>query len=182
MTTAAEASKLDAVNMCGHVWKYGRDSSSLRHTGIQWLRDGSVTLDFAVPTLYGHQATKGPLQECKPSYRAHHLLKLSHELTSSCCFWCRLQIAVIEFARNVLGIKETSSTEFDPATPSPAVVFMPEISTQHMGGTMRLGSRRTMLQTMNCISAKLYQKELSIDERHRHRWAAGSQGGERGLW
>jgi len=81
-----------------------------------------------------------------------------------------MQIAVIEFARNVLNVKDASSTEFDPATPAPAVVFMPEISTQHMGGTMRLGSRRTMLQTMNCISAKLYQKELSIDERHRHRY------------
>ncbi len=53
-----------------------------------------------------------------------------------------MQIAVIEFARNVLGMKEANSTEFSPATPQPAVVFMPEGSTTHMGGTMRLGSRR----------------------------------------
>ncbi|KXZ49682.1 hypothetical protein GPECTOR_20g539 [Gonium pectorale] len=45
-----------------------------------------------------------------------------------------MQIAVIEFARNVLGLKESNSTEFDPATPHPAVVFMPEISTSHKGG------------------------------------------------
>lgn len=56
------------------------------------------------------------------------------------------QVAVIEFARNVLGITDADSTEFNPATPHPAVVFMPEISTQHMGGTMRLGGRRTVLQ------------------------------------
>jgi CTP synthase len=38
----------------------------------------------------------------------------------------RLQIAVIEFARNVLGWTDANSTEFDPATPHPVVVFMPE--------------------------------------------------------
>jgi hypothetical protein len=76
---------------------------------------------------------------------------------------------VIEFARNVLGIKDADSTEFNPGTPNPAVVFMPEISTKHMGGTMRLGARRTVLQSVNCLTAKLYQKERFVDERHRHR-------------
>lgn len=79
---------------------------------------------------------------------------------------------MIEFARNVLGIKDADSTEFNPGTPNPAVVFMPEISTKHMGGTMRLGARRTVLQSVNCLTAKLYQKERFIDERHRHRWVA----------
>ncbi|KAL2623251.1 hypothetical protein R1flu_003456 [Riccia fluitans] len=81
-----------------------------------------------------------------------------------------LQIAVIEFARSVLGLKDANSTEFDQATPHPCVVFMPEVSKTQMGGTMRLGSRRTYLQTSDCISAKLYQQELYIDERHRHRY------------
>lgn len=81
-----------------------------------------------------------------------------------------MQTAVIEFARNVLGLKEANSTEFAPATSQPAVVFMPEVSTTHMGGTMRLGARRTVLQTVSCLSARLYQKEMYIDERHRHRY------------
>ncbi|GIL87264.1 hypothetical protein Vretimale_1778 [Volvox reticuliferus] len=81
-----------------------------------------------------------------------------------------MQIAVIEYVRNVLGLTEANSTEFAPATPHPAVVFMPEISTTHKGGTMRLGARRTILQTMSCISAKLYQRDQYIDERHRHRY------------
>jgi len=99
-----------------------------------------------------------------------------------------LQVAVIEFARNVLGIKDADSTEFNPGTPNPAVVFMPEISTQHMGGTMRLGARRTVLQSVNCLTAKLYQKERFVDERHRHRSAAvetvvrDSCFGALGLW
>lgn len=43
------------------------------------------------------------------------------------------------------------------ATSTPIVVFMPEGSKTHMGGTMRLGSRKTMLQKVDCITAKLYQ-------------------------
>ncbi len=68
-----------------------------------------------------------------------------------------VQTAVIEFARNELGLADANSAEFEPATPTPVVVFMPEGSTTHKGGTMRLGSRRTILQTMDCITARLYQ-------------------------
>jgi len=81
-----------------------------------------------------------------------------------------MQIAVIEFCRNVMGMHKAHSTEFNQATPHPVVVFMPEGSTTQMGGTMRLGTRRTVLQTVDCISAKLYQTEHFIDERHRHRY------------
>ncbi|KAI3426099.1 hypothetical protein D9Q98_008067 [Chlorella vulgaris] len=81
-----------------------------------------------------------------------------------------MQIAVIEFARNVLGMEDANSTEWDQATGHPVVVFMPEGSTTHFGGTMRLGARRTVLQTVDCISAKLYQSEQYVDERHRHRY------------
>ena len=51
----------------------------------------------------------------------------------------RLQIAVIEFCRNVLGWKDSNSTEFNDNTPYPVVIYMPEISKTHLGGTMRLG-------------------------------------------
>ncbi|KAG5451010.1 CTP synthase 1 [Clonorchis sinensis] len=56
-----------------------------------------------------------------------------------------LQCAVIEFARNVLGWKDANSTEFDPQTKHPVVIDMPEFNPGHMGGTMRLGRRRTSL-------------------------------------
>ena len=81
-----------------------------------------------------------------------------------------MQLAVVEFARNVLGLADANSAEFDAATPHPAVVFMPEGSTTHKGGTMRLGARRTVLETVDCISAKLYQAEQYVNERHRHRY------------
>lgn len=81
-------------------------------------------------------------------------------------------MAVIDAARTLLGYADANSTEFQPATPHPAVVFMPEGSRTHKGGTMRLGVRRTVLQTVDCIAAKLYQRESHIDERHRHRYEA----------
>ncbi|XVF46100.1 hypothetical protein PTKIN_Ptkin02bG0261100 [Pterospermum kingtungense] len=81
-----------------------------------------------------------------------------------------MQIAVIEFARSVLGLKDANSTEFDPNTRNPCIIFMPEGSRTHLGGTMRLGSRRTYFQTMDCKSVKLYGNRKFIDERHRHRY------------
>ncbi|XP_072960135.1 uncharacterized protein [Typha angustifolia] len=81
-----------------------------------------------------------------------------------------MQIAVIEFARSVLNLKDANSTEFDPDTKNPCVIFMPEGSKTHMGGTMRLGLRRTSFQVMDCKSAKLYGNTNYVDERHRHRY------------
>lgn len=81
-----------------------------------------------------------------------------------------LQVATIEFCRNVLNLEGSNSTEFDENTPHPAVVFMPEISKTHLGGTMRLGSRPTIFQVDDCMMRRLYGGGGSIDERHRHRY------------
>ncbi|CAA3015645.1 CTP synthase-like [Olea europaea subsp. europaea] len=81
-----------------------------------------------------------------------------------------MQISVIEFARSVLGLQDANSTEFDPNTQNPCVIFMPEGSKTHMGGTMRLGSRRTYFQCTSSKSAKLYGNRSFVDERHRHRY------------
>ncbi|KAL6564138.1 hypothetical protein OROMI_015588 [Orobanche minor] len=81
-----------------------------------------------------------------------------------------MQISVIEIARNVLGLEKANSTEFDDQTPTPVVIFMPEGSKTHMGSTMRLGSRKTLLQTSDCLTAKLYHNSEYVDERHRHRY------------
>ncbi|XWS10501.1 hypothetical protein CRYUN_Cryun39dG0084800 [Craigia yunnanensis] len=81
-----------------------------------------------------------------------------------------MQIAVIEFACSVLGLHDANSTEFDPKTTNPCVIFMPEGSKTHMGGTMRLGSRRTYFKVPDCKSAQLYGDATFVDERHRHRY------------
>ncbi|KAK2403520.1 CTP synthase [Trifolium repens] len=81
-----------------------------------------------------------------------------------------MQISVIEFARSVLGWERANSIEFDAQTPNPVVIFMPEGSRTHMGSTMRLGSRRTLLLTRDSITSKLYGSSEYVDERHRHRY------------
>ncbi|XP_038996890.1 CTP synthase-like isoform X2 [Hibiscus syriacus] len=81
-----------------------------------------------------------------------------------------MQIAVIEYARSVLGLHDANTEEFDPQTSNPCVIFMPEGSKTHMGGTMRLGSRRTYFKVPDCKSAKLYGDATFVDERHRHRY------------
>ncbi|XVE73396.1 hypothetical protein DITRI_Ditri11bG0114800 [Diplodiscus trichospermus] len=70
----------------------------------------------------------------------------------------------------VLGFERANSAEFDEQTPNPVVIFMPEGSRTHMGSTMRLGSRRTLFQTPDCVTSKLYFNTQYVDERHRHRY------------
>ncbi|KAK8555620.1 hypothetical protein V6N13_046147 [Hibiscus sabdariffa] len=81
-----------------------------------------------------------------------------------------MQISVIEYARSVLGLEKANSHEFDEDTPDPVVIFMPEGSRTHMGSTMRLGSRRTLFQTHDCVASRLYCNPHYVDERHRHRY------------
>lgn len=81
-----------------------------------------------------------------------------------------LQVATIEFCRNVLNLTGANSTEFEDNPEYPAVVFMPEISKTHLGGTMRLGSRPTLWQVDDCKIKSLYGEGESVDERHRHRY------------
>ncbi|THH30199.1 hypothetical protein EUX98_g3972 [Antrodiella citrinella] len=83
------------------------------------------------------------------------------------------QLAVAEFARNVCGMKDATSTEFDPKTSHPIIIFMPEISKTHMGGTMRLGLRPTVFDESTkewSKLRKLYGGADKIWERHRHRY------------
>lgn len=80
-----------------------------------------------------------------------------------------MQMAVIEFARNVLGLKEAHSTEMVPQTKDPVIDLMEEqkkITTK--GGTMRLGSYPCDLKE-GSLAYTIYEKN-SVSERHRHRW------------
>lgn len=83
-----------------------------------------------------------------------------------------MQIAVIEYARNVCGLSGASSVELEPETTDPVVIFMPEIDKTTMGGNMRLGLRPTIFQDHTEWSKlkKLYGGASSVHERHRHRY------------
>ncbi len=90
-----------------------------------------------------------------------------------------LQVALIEYARNVAGIKDANSTEFVKDCSNPVIALITEWSDESgqvvqrsedsdLGGTMRLGSQICHLEP-NSLVARMYKKE-SITERHRHRY------------
>lgn len=80
-----------------------------------------------------------------------------------------LQIAVIEFARNVGGMLLANSLEFDPQTPDPVVTLMEDQKHKHSkGATMRLGAQPCELAP-GTFAAEAYKKPL-VHERHRHRY------------
>ncbi len=84
-----------------------------------------------------------------------------------------LQSMVIEYARNVLGIEDASSTEFQPETSNPVIATMAEQraivgGAGDLGGTMRLGAYDAVL-TPGSLAAKTYGRER-VSERHRHRY------------
>jgi CTP synthase len=80
-----------------------------------------------------------------------------------------MQMAAIEFARNVLNIKDADSTEMQPDTPNPVIDMMEEQKKITIkGGTMRLGSYPCVLKE-NTLAYHIYGNS-EINERHRHRW------------
>ena len=80
-----------------------------------------------------------------------------------------MQMAAIEFARNVLGIKDANSTEMEPDTASPVIDMMEEQKKITMkGGTMRLGSFPCDIKE-NTLASEIHGVR-QISERHRHRW------------
>ncbi|MEO8117514.1 MAG: CTP synthase, partial [Bacteroidota bacterium] len=80
-----------------------------------------------------------------------------------------MQMAVIEFARNILHLKNAHSTEMEPNTPEPVIDMMEEQKQIKMiGGTMRLGAYPCDLKE-GSLARKIYEKE-TITERHRHRY------------
>ncbi len=80
-----------------------------------------------------------------------------------------LQMAIIEFARNVLGIADAHSIEMNPDTPNPVVSLMEDQKNiTQMGGTMRLGAYPCDLEKDSMAYASY--KKLHISERHRHRY------------
>lgn len=90
-----------------------------------------------------------------------------------------MQVAVIEFARNVAGLQKAHSTEFDPTTPHPVIGLISEwmdadgsrqtrSEESDLGGTMRLGGQQCKL-AVNSFAYQAYQQDVIV-ERHRHRY------------
>lgn len=83
-----------------------------------------------------------------------------------------MQLAVVEFARNICNLKGANSTEFAQNSPYPVIDVLPEqkvlLKEKRYGGTMRLGAYKCKLKP-GTLSSRAY-KTLDISERHRHRY------------
>lgn len=143
------------------------DSESLEREGT----DGLKTLDaILVPGGFGERGIEGKIAAACYA-RENNVPYLGICLG--------MQVAVIDFARNVAGLENAHSTEFMPDTPHPVIALITEwqdsqgnieqrTKDSDMGGTMRLGGQSCKLDAQS-LSHSLYQKEI-IRERHRHRY------------
>ena len=123
-----------------------------------------------IPGGFGERGVEGMIHACKYA-RTNKVPYLGICLG--------MQIAIIEFARNVLKLKEANSTEFNLKTPHPVIALITEwndmsgkkekrSSSSDLGGTMRLGGQVCKL-TKSSSAYKMY-KQNEITERHRHRY------------
>jgi CTP synthase len=97
-------------------------------------------------------------------------IKLARENNLSFLGICfGLQLSVVEFARNVVGLKNANSTEIDPNTLHPVVTILDDQkSVKEVGGTMRLGAQKIILKP-GTLAYRLYGTDV-VYERHRHRY------------
>lgn len=143
------------------------DSQDLEVRGTELLENMDAIL---VPGGFGDRGIEGKILAARYA-REHKVPYLGICLG--------MQVALIEFARNVAGMKQANSTEFNPKTPFPVVALITEwighdgtveerTEQSDLGGTMRLGSQACHLKD-GSISRKLYEQAV-ISERHRHRY------------
>ncbi|CAN5875026.1 hypothetical protein BH11MYX2_BH11MYX2_34160 [soil metagenome] len=133
------------------------DSEELEKTGVASLSqyDGIV-----VAPGFGARGTEGKIAAVK--YARENKVPYF-----GICFG--MQMAVIEFARNVCNLPSANSTEIDPNTPHPVVDLMPDQrGVTDKGATMRLGAYPATLKA-GTKAAEAYGS-TEISERHRHRW------------
>lgn len=152
---------------------------SLKHGGIEnhtnvninWVDSEEVTPEtvdkllrdsdgILVPGGFGDRGIEGKIIAAK--YAREHKIPYF-----GICLG--MQIAVIEYARNVLGYKDANSSEINPETANPVIDLMPEQKdVEDLGGTMRLGLYPCKI-TAGTVAEKVYGSSL-IYERHRHRY------------
>lgn len=123
----------------------------------------STAHGILVPGGFGQRGTEGMM-------KASRWARMNNIPYLGVCLG--MQLAVVEYAKNVCGMDKASSAEFDEECEQPIIVYMPEIDKAKMGGTMRLGKRRTVFQPETEWSRlrKLYGEKGDIWERHRHRY------------
>lgn len=117
------------------------------------------TTGILVPGGFGDRGVEGKILAAK-------FARESHIPYLGLCLG--MQVAIIEFAREVCGLRNANSTEFDPATPHPVIVILNEQLTSNKGASMRLGKCPSTIQK-DTLAYRVYGR-TEIQERHRHRY------------
>ena len=145
------------------------DSEDLTNNAEYLLKNMDAIL---VPGGFGERGVRGKVMAAKYA-RENNIPYLGICLG--------MQIAIIEYARNILGWQDANSTEFDHATTHPVVALVTEwesdcgqlnqrTQSSDLGGTMRLGAYDCFLKE-NSLAHQVYQSSMIV-ERHRHRYEA----------
>lgn len=148
------------------------DSSEIEKKGTEILQDVDGIL---VPGGFGNRGIEGKIATVR--YAREHNIPFF-----GICLG--MQVALIEFARDVAGMKQANSTEFDAKTPEPVVAMISEwkdasgkkekrSKNSDLGGTMRLGKQACKLEK-DSLAHELYG-ENTIYERHRHRYEVNNK-------
>ena len=133
------------------------DSETVETDGVRVLQGMHGIL---VAPGFGARGVKGKLRAIR--YAREHKIPFL-----GICYG--MQLACVEFARNVCGLPDAMTSEVDETTADPVIDFMPDQrNLEVMGGTMRLGAYTCTLEPQT-LAAKAYG-ELQISERHRHRY------------
>jgi len=129
--------------------------------GESWPRELIEVDALLVPIGFGHRGTEGKI-------RAIRYAREQRVPFFGICLG--LQCMVIEFARNVCGIRPATSSEFDPETDHAVIYKLRDLlGVEAMGGTMRLGAYPCRLKE-GTLARRIYGGAAEISERHRHRY------------
>jgi CTP synthase len=142
------------------------DSEEIERRGAGELLDGAHAV--LIPGGFGDRGIEGKIAAVR------HAREARLPFLGICLgFHC----AAIEFARNVLGLAEANSAEFDPGSPDPVIALMPnQRQRTQMGGTMRLGTYRCRLAAGSRARDAYGATEVSERHRHRYEFNRGYQG------
>ena len=164
----AYLSVVEALNHAGRTSRSKVDVRWIPADDVDGLLAESYLEDLdgiLVPGGFGIRGIEGKIQAIRHA-REHDIPFLGLCLG--------LQCAVIEYSRNVLGLSNAHSSEFDPMTPDPVIDLMEsQKDVSDKGGTMRLGLYPARLAE-GSLARRLYGKEV-VYERHRHRWEVNNR-------
>ena len=146
-------------------------SSQEINVKLHWIHSESLTIENAASKLKGLDgvlvAPGFGVRGVEGKIKAIQYIRENNIPFLGICLG--MQMAVIEFARNVMGLEDANSTEMDEKTPHPVISLMEEQKNiSNMGGTMRLGAWDCKLERGTKVY-EAYQTDM-ISERHRHRY------------